>query len=947
MQGLRAANASRAGEAASRRRRILAMFAEIRRDLLTMRTVKAMSHRLAMLTRTDLIVPLAQPESSVPARHAKGRIDVPAEAALHVEPRNRRPASPAATARRAIGLWLGALSSGLLAPCLASQCTTQWLPGGGVSGVGGGVGAMAHWDPDGTGPLQSLLVVGGSFRVVGGVLATNIAAFDPASGSWSALGSGLDGPFSFISALATLPSGELVAAGSFTTAGGVAVNNIARWNGSTWAPLGSGLTHTQSPYVRVRALATLPTGELVAAGDFTTAGGVVAHKIARWDGTSWSPLGTGFAGLGDSVVALTTLANGDLAAGGVFASAGGVAANNIARWDGFSWSPIGTGLSGCAGALATRQNGDLVASAGSGIMSWNGTAWSQLGTSTSFGGTASGPGSILELSSLPNGDLIAGGEFWIGSSSNIARWDGSAWVPLGAGVYTGDAGRVWAVTTLTNGDLVAAGDFTIAGSVAADNIARWNGSAWSALIAGMSGPVRALAALPNGTVVAAVQNPGDIQRWDGTSWSTIGTSMLEAVLLTLPNGHVVAGGSFTAAGGVAVGNIARWNGTAWSPIGQGLPGRVTALTRLPNGDLVAGVSSYQGAWQYSCMHWNGTTWSPLGSGMNGDIYCLTPLPNGEVVAGGSFTNAGGVWVNQVARWNGTAWSPLGTGVSGGGSWPGVYALTVLSNGDLVAAGDFTVAAGVAANNIARWNGSSWSPLGTGINGWVAALTTLPNGDLVATGLFTLAGGVAANNIARWNGTTWAPLGGGLSGGNPSGASAVGNALAILPNGTLVAGGDFLTAGGLVSAFVAQFSPTCPASAQPYGTGCIGPGGQLQLTADTNPWSGSTFRVTASGLGPTSLGLVVLSLGQALPGIPLQSLPVPGPGAGCTLDVATLDLLALTAPFGAGEQSFQLPITITPTMPGLAFHMQVAELDLGAGWVGTYTTNALTCTFGTY
>ena len=44
----------------------------------------------------------------------------------------------------------------------------------------------------------------------------------------------------------------------------------------------------------VRALGFY-AGELIAAGDFTTAGGVEARHIARWNGTNWSPLGTGIA----------------------------------------------------------------------------------------------------------------------------------------------------------------------------------------------------------------------------------------------------------------------------------------------------------------------------------------------------------------------------------------------------------------------------------------------------------------------------------------------------------------------------------------------------------------------------------------------------------------------------------------------------------------------------
>jgi hypothetical protein len=46
----------------------------------------------------------------------------------------------------------------------------------------------------------------------------------------------------------------------------------------------------------------------------------------------------------------------------------------------------------------------------------------------------------------------------------------------------------------------------------------------------------------------------------------------------------------------------------------------------------------------------------------------------------------------------------------------VYALTVFDDGNgpaLYAGGDFTTAGGVAANRIAKWDGSSWRPSAAG------------------------------------------------------------------------------------------------------------------------------------------------------------------------------------------------------------------------------------------
>jgi hypothetical protein len=135
---------------------------------------------------------------------------------------------------------------------------------------------------------------------------------------------------------------DLYAGGYFTTAGGVAANNIAKWNGSAWSPLGTGMSS------RVYALAVIGT-DLYAGGDFTTAGGVnIGYGIAKWNGGAWSALGTGM----DNAVLALAVSGTDLYAGGYFTTAGGVAANNIAKWNGSAWSPLGTGVDGYVYALA-------------------------------------------------------------------------------------------------------------------------------------------------------------------------------------------------------------------------------------------------------------------------------------------------------------------------------------------------------------------------------------------------------------------------------------------------------------------------------------------------------------------------------------------------------------------------------------------------------------------
>jgi hypothetical protein len=292
---------------------------------------------------------------------------------------------------------------------------------------------------------------------------------------------------------------------------------------------------------------------------------------------------------------------------------------------------------------------------------------------------------------------------------------------------------------------------------------------------------------------------------------------------------LVIGGNFRIAGNAQVNNVVVYdpNTGNWSPLGSGVNDWVNALAVLPNGDLVAGgkFDVAGGTTAYKVARWNGSTWSSMGSGLTGDVYSLAALPNGDLVAGGNYV---------ISRWDGSTWSQMGSGVSGI-----VHALKVLPNGDLVAGGDFTTIGGVSARYIARWDGSIWSPFGSGMSNnsstQVNALVSLTNGDLVAGGEFFSAGGVSASRIARWNGSSWSSIGSGVGRNDLSDQAVID--LAVLSNGDLVAGGGFMTAGGVVAPYIARWATPVPPTitGQPQ-TQSINVGSALVLTA--SPAAGS-------------------------------------------------------------------------------------------------------------
>lgn len=700
------------------------------------------------------------------------------------------------------------------------------------------------------------------FRVAAYALVASVVLFSPSSTRGQCAGRWLtspeqgaldfDGP---VYALLGQPNGDIIAGGSYRSAGGAEIKSLANWNGRSWSAFGSGLSPTSSVFTLIRT----SNGNLIAGGTFSTAGGVTANRIARWNGTTWTALGSG---MNNTVWALAVLPNGDVVAGGDFLFAGGVAANRIARWNGSTWSPLGTGITAALGTSAP---------------------------------------SVRALQVMPDGSLIACGNFIaVGdvSAYHIARWDGSAWSNLGPGLD----GQANALTLAANGDLIVGGNFTqITGGISASRVARWDGTDWSPLGTGFNAAVAGLATLPNGNVVAVgsftfagATTVNRVAVWDGTTWTPLGTGLIGSIANAVAigqDGEIVVGGLFSSAGGVAANSIARWKDGSWAPFSKGLInygldfGTVLAFAPLRNGDVVVGGRfTAAGAMPANGIaRWSGNAWSTFGPGLSGTdlaVLAIAEMPNGDIIAGGDFETAGGVAVNSIARWDGASWTPLGTGLAGGTGTYGtsVYALMVMPTGDLIVGGNFRTAGGVVVNNIARWDGSSWSALGAGVNGEVRGpFALLPNGDLVAGGAFTTAGGAGANFVARWDGTAWHPLG--------AGVNAPVRDLKVMSDGALMAGGFFTSAGGLPANYVARWdgatwsalgtglSGDCRALAVLTNGDLVAGGNGFTMAGGVSAksiarWNGASWSAFGSGMGgnaPNIYALAVNSAGELLAG----------------------------------------------------------------------------------
>src|ERR1051325_4020705 len=95
--------------------------------------------------------------------------------------------------------------------------------------------------------------------------------------NWMSMG-GIPGALGAVRAAVGDGSGNLYIGGDFTVVGDVIANHIAKWNGSRWTALGSGMGGASSPYVYALAVSG---SDLYTGGNFTTAGGKVSAYIAR------------------------------------------------------------------------------------------------------------------------------------------------------------------------------------------------------------------------------------------------------------------------------------------------------------------------------------------------------------------------------------------------------------------------------------------------------------------------------------------------------------------------------------------------------------------------------------------------------------------------------------------------------------------------------------------
>lgn len=307
----------------------------------------------------------------------------------------------------------------------------------------------------------------------------------------------------------------------------------------------------------------LPLG-LYAGGMFTTADGNPANHIARWDGSTWSTLGSGTNGQVNAITQFGTV----LVVGGDFTSAGGVGNNSLAKWDGTTWAAMGS-TSGLIVTQLVVVGSDLYVSDANAnkLYHWTGSTLS----SVTF---PSGAVNIVSMTSYGGGVTVAF------TTSNplvykVALWNGSSWTNFSFGTFT--SAQVFSLITF-GGDLWVQGTFQDASFNTYDG-ASWNGSSWTLRGSGSDNGFTNLSVVYTGVLITsgAILISGTVFvlfEWT-SSWSQFGSLSGDTIYaLGLDRfGNLVVAGAFASTGN----NIKRWNGSSWVALAGGVGSDIYTL----------------------------------------------------------------------------------------------------------------------------------------------------------------------------------------------------------------------------------------------------------------------------------------------------------------------------------------------------------------------------------
>jgi hypothetical protein len=531
------------------------------------------------------------------------------------------------------------------------------------------------------------------------------------------------------------------------------------------------------------------------------------HLCAAWIGRAWQPMDQGLDTAGNSYARTLIVYGKQPLAGGHFYLEDHPSFVNAIQWDGERWREVGSDFT-----LFPRDLLSIVVLRGKPVAIGY---FSDVGTIrlTGYDSPAdkwipfdsihtnwSGYSAAVIDDSL----YIACDNYDLPGGTDVAIYDPyrHTWSPLGRNI---DYGRIQGITKFRD-RIVIGGDFTMSGIT---YLAQWNGNVWQRLTTsegyGRRGEIVQLAisnhdvyAIADTDRISTTSSYG-LVRWDGVQWQKeLVAGRIDAIASDSDGSYL----------GVSTPLSKNFRDVIWSHntstryLGLNVSGSITTILPDSNNLYVAGsfnrLADSTDIAKYGLAHWDRLRdeWTFLdsrinrSSGQGAEVRAVATFRN-NIVVGGSFDSINGIAARNVARWDGTRWHSIGEGFSSR-----VLSLAFTPNGVLYAGGEFLTSGNQPLEFLASSNGNDWDAV-SGSPDW-------PVHTLAATDDALLIGGESFG-VMRLDlkSKEWSKPGGGISSRGPSAVTV--RAIA-LDGDEWYLGGSFSMAGDKLSYNFAHWSP---------------------------------------------------------------------------------------------------------------------------------------------
>jgi hypothetical protein len=467
----------------------------------------------------------------------------------------------------------------------------------------------------------------------------------------------------------------------------------------------------------------------------------------------------------------------------------------VKRWNAGAWSLVGLNPLDVEPNKTADRPSLALDSSNNPVVAWrevdniyvkrfDGNTWNLVGTgplNINIGFSTLSSSLVLDKTNNPVVAWIEGDK--VSYNLYVKRWNGSAWVMLGAGPLDIDPEgdtlyKDIALDAAGNPVVAWAEDYNI-------HVKRWNGSAWVSLGTALDVSLGNQSEWPSlevdttGKIVIAWHeiefNKSDniyVKRWNGSTWSFVGANPVSrhgttpSLTLNGNNNPVVSWAEFTNTDLTNV-YVKRFDGTTWTTVGSNPLDMDVSQYAYPyaialdgsGNPTVTWVETVKGRFDTNVYvkRFGSNGWQPLGNTVDDTLEndafssSLARKSNDRPVV--TWQEMGNVYTKE---WTGTAWLKLGSKLNTNSGSSPVIAMR---------SDDKPIVAWTENGNqvfVKFWNGSSWQPQGnisaTSIQSFALAVGS-SNTPIVAYSTLGNDGEATNLYVKRWNGSAWVGMNG--------------------------------------------------------------------------------------------------------------------------------------------------------------------------------------------